>query len=123
MEKPNETAELVGQIIDFFEDFLGKRGIKDLGNSEIADAIRKDGAKPDELAIIYGSDYGEIQTFLEDTFKNWNISPDSLGRDINEKFTPDEFTGSLGSLLDKRKLSLEDYQFFENLYKTAVNHL
>ena len=59
------TSELVGQIIDGFEDFLDKRGIV-LANDEKAD-------DPECAANIYGTDYGELQTYIEDTLRNWGL--------------------------------------------------
>lgn len=57
------TNELVGQIIDGFEDFLDKRCIV-LANDEKAD-------DPECAANIYGTDYGELQTYIEDTLRRW----------------------------------------------------
>lgn len=71
MLKKEDLPEFVGQIIDIFEDFLDDRNIV-LQNEEREDAIN-DGAEPDSVAIIYGSDYGELQTALEDTLHNWNL--------------------------------------------------
>lgn len=59
------TNELVGQIIDGFEDFLDKRGIV-LANDEKAD-------DPECAANIYGTDYGELQTYIEDTLRKWRL--------------------------------------------------
>lgn len=57
--------ELVGQIIDGFEDFLDRRGVV-LDNDEKAD-------DPECAANIYGTDYGELQTYIEDTLRNWGL--------------------------------------------------
>ena len=59
----NDKAEFVGQIIDVFEDFLESKGI-DIPNDEKDD--------DDNSAIIYGTDYGEIQTDLEELLQNWS---------------------------------------------------
>lgn len=59
------TNELVGQIIDGFEDFLDKRGIV-LANDEKA-------YDPEYAANIYGTDYGELQTYIEDTLRKWGL--------------------------------------------------
>lgn len=67
----NEKAEFFGQIIDVFEDFLEARGIM-LNNPERDYAI-EDGADPEEVAIIYGSDYGDLQTELEDMMISWDL--------------------------------------------------
>lgn len=61
-----EDPEYIGQIIDIFEDFLTKRSIN-------IDNIEKEDQDPNECAIIYGTDYGELQTALESLMKNWRI--------------------------------------------------
>ena len=66
-----EKLELVGQCIDLFEDFLEVRGIK-LPNVEIDEAI-EDGEDPEDLAIIYGSDYGELSEGLENIMTRWGL--------------------------------------------------
>lgn len=77
----NDKSELVGQIIDIFEDFLAERASVDkdtatvsikIDNTERLEAIEA-GNTLDETAILYGSDYGEIQTNLESLFLNWGI--------------------------------------------------
>lgn len=59
----NDKAEFVGQIIDVFEDFLESKGIN-IPNDEKTDE--------DNPAVIYGTDYGEIQTDLEELLENWS---------------------------------------------------
>ena len=61
-----DTPELIGQIIDIFEDFLEEKGIT-IENDE-----REDSGEEND-AIIYGTDYGTIQDELEATLKTWNI--------------------------------------------------
>lgn len=52
----SERMEMIGCIIDVIEDFLEARGI----------AIENDEKKDDyNLAIIYGSDYDELSTGIE----------------------------------------------------------
>ena len=53
--------ELIGQIIDIFEDFLEDHNI-DIPNKE------RDG-DIDDPAIIYGSDYGQLQEELLELLK------------------------------------------------------
>lgn len=65
------VPEFIGQIIDVFEDFLTDRNIV-LNNPEIQWAI-EDGEDPEELAVIYGTDYGELQTALENLLRAWEI--------------------------------------------------
>lgn len=59
----NNKAEFIGQIIDVFEDFLESKGIN-IPNDEKTD--------DDNPAIIYGTDYGEIQTDLEELLQYWS---------------------------------------------------
>lgn len=63
--------EFIGQIIEAFENFLDKRNII-LQNEEKEDAI-KEVEDADEIANIYGSDYGELQTEIEYILDKWNI--------------------------------------------------
>lgn len=63
MVKTNDRAEFIGQIIDIFEDFLEEKGI------EIPNVDRED----ENDAIIYGMDYGELQTNLEFMMTSWGI--------------------------------------------------
>ena len=62
--REQERAEFLGQIIDIFEDFLESKGI-DLDNPEKAQS--------EGPAIIYGSDYGDLQESLEEMMAAWNI--------------------------------------------------
>lgn len=67
MAKPIQQAdvrEFVGQVIDIFEDFLEARSVK-IDNEE------RNG-DPD-AAIIYGTDYGELQSDIESMLINWNL--------------------------------------------------
>lgn len=61
----NDVAELICQIIDGFEDFLDRRGIVIKNDEKDSDA--EDGC--DGVANIYGSDYDELQTYIEDTLR------------------------------------------------------
>lgn len=66
------TPEFIGQIIDIFEDFLADKNIE-IPNPEKEDD-RDSYENPDEeIAILYGSDYGELQTALENTMEHWGI--------------------------------------------------
>ena len=70
-EKPltwNNAPEFVGQIIDGFEDFLESKGIN-IPNPEKADS--------DDPAIIYGTDYGELQSYIEASLINWGLLPNT----------------------------------------------
>lgn len=69
--KREDVPEFIGQLIDIFEDFLEERNIT-LNNPDIDDAIA-DGQDPEGLAIIYGTDYGDLQCELEKTLVGWEI--------------------------------------------------
>lgn len=60
----DEIGELVGQIVDIFEDFLEAHNV-DIVNDE------KD--EDPDAAIIYGTDYGKLQTALESTLYEWDL--------------------------------------------------
>lgn len=65
----NSKNEFIGQIIDIFEDFLDFKGIE----------IENDEKEGDETeAIIYGSDYGILQTNIETMLDNWNTEKKDL---------------------------------------------
>ena len=67
----NSKNEFIGQIIDIFEDFLDFKGIE----------IENDEKEGDETeAIIYGSDYGIVQTNIETMLGNWNTEKKDLTR-------------------------------------------
>lgn len=58
------NLEFIGQIIDIFENFLEERGV----------TLPNDEREQDEYAaIIYGTDYSQLQTELIDTMWNWGI--------------------------------------------------
>ena len=63
--RQENVNELIGQIIDIFEDFLDEKGIT-IANPE------KEGCD-DNPAVIYGSDYGDLEDDIRETLANWNI--------------------------------------------------
>ena len=63
----NELPEFIGQIIDIFEDFLEEKGIN-IENDE-----KNDRDDPESAAIIYGTDYGQLQSDIESTLIGWGI--------------------------------------------------
>lgn len=67
----NNAPEFIGQIIDIFDDFLEEKGIC-IENPE-KDEAEDSGQDPEGLAIIYGTDYGNLQTQLEDVMAAWGI--------------------------------------------------
>lgn len=62
--------ELTAALIDGLEDFLTKKGVW-FPNPE------RDGEDPDvdpeSVALIYGTDYGTLQTYIEDTLRNFGL--------------------------------------------------
>lgn len=62
--RQNDRAEFVGQIIDIFEDFLESKGI---------DIPNEDKDQSENPAIIYGMDYGELQSAIESMMQHWGI--------------------------------------------------
>lgn len=60
----DDRTEFIGQIIDLFEDFLELRGVW-IENPERV-------GEPGE-AIIYGTDYGELQIGIAETLDNWGV--------------------------------------------------
>lgn len=59
-----DRLELLGRLIDVFEDFLEAKGVT-IPNSE------KD--EDSDAANIYGTDYGQIESGLEQTLINWGL--------------------------------------------------
>lgn len=57
-------AEFLGQIIDVFEDFLESKGI---------DIPNEDRDQSENPAILYGMDYGVLQSGIEGVMVRWNI--------------------------------------------------
>jgi hypothetical protein len=66
-----DLPEFVGQIIDIFEDFLEEKNVN-IENPEKAEAVN-DGEDPESICILYGSDYGELQTQIETTLVLWGL--------------------------------------------------
>lgn len=67
----NDNPEFIGQIIDIFEDFLEEKGIQ-IENPEKEQ-------EPEGAAIIFGSDYGDLQTRLEDMMNQWGVTKERTG--------------------------------------------
>lgn len=70
--KNEDLPELVGELIEIFEDFLAEKGIE-IENPEKQEAIA-DGEDPESICILYGTDYGEIQSLVEETLINWKLA-------------------------------------------------
>ena len=59
-----DRAEFVGSIIDIFEDFLDRKGIN---------IPNEDKDQSENPAIIYGMDYGELQSAIESMMQHWGV--------------------------------------------------
>lgn len=70
--KNEDLPELVGELIEIFEDFLAEKGIE-IENPEKQEAIA-DGEDSESICILYGTDYGEIQSLVEETLINWKLA-------------------------------------------------
>ena len=66
-----DKMEFIGQIIDIFEDFLEEKGVQ-IENPEKAEIIA-DSEDPDDICILYGTDYDELQYVIEDTLRSWGV--------------------------------------------------
>ena len=104
----DRKCELFGALISVIEEFLEKKGIttKELPNSE-----RDDDEETDNCALIYGSDYDE----LENEFAR--ILGISLNSDCKEKYSivglqysPDNFLTEEGCNRILNKLSSNEFE-------------
>ena len=59
----HEKLEMLGLIIEEFEEFLEDRGIT-IDNEDKRQAIA-DGEDPESIATIYGEDYGRLESAIE----------------------------------------------------------
>ena len=69
MINQNDKSELIGGIIDIFEDFLDKKGVT-LESLEESDEMELDGGTN---ANIYGTDYDSISDSLESLLRSWKV--------------------------------------------------
>lgn len=69
MTGQNDKTELIGGIIDIFEDFLDKKGIT-LAPPKKSYEMEVDG---DTNVNIYGSDYDSISDSLIALLRNWKV--------------------------------------------------
>ena len=65
-----DKAEFIGEIIDIFEDFLAEKGI-DIPNPEKEENQPLESAE--EQAIIYGTDFDDLESNIETLLINWDI--------------------------------------------------
>lgn len=61
-----DKVELIGQIIDIFEDFLEEKGVR-IPNDE------RNEDNEDITANIYGMDYEILSTQIESTLRAWDL--------------------------------------------------
>ena len=66
-----DLPEFIGQILDIFEDYLEEKGIS-VSNQDRDEAIA-DGEDPEGLCILYGTEYGNLQSSIEDLLINWGV--------------------------------------------------
>lgn len=65
-----DKVELIGQIIDIFEDFLEEKGVR-IPNDERDEECQND--LLDNAANIYGMDYEILSTQIESTLRAWDL--------------------------------------------------
>lgn len=73
----NERPEFLGQIVDVFEDFLAEKGIQ-IQNPEKQEAV-SDGEDLDTIAILYGTDYGNIENKVAEIMRRWGVFQNDEG--------------------------------------------
>lgn len=67
----DELRDFIGQILDVFEDYLEDKGVEIL-NEDRNDAIAA-GEDPEGLCILYGTDYGNLESDIEEILINWKV--------------------------------------------------
>lgn len=77
----NETKQdFIAEIIEIFESFLDNKDIT-ISNDEKIEA-EDNVENPDEIANIYGSDYGAIQTDLENLIDKWQLTENNSNKTV-----------------------------------------
>ena len=66
-----ELCPFTAQILDIFEDFLEEKGVT-IDNPEKQDAIES-GEDPVSICILYGTDFGELQSDIEGVLFAWDL--------------------------------------------------
>ena len=67
--RENDEKEFVGRIIDIFDDFLEERVLRvPTSDAEMVD----NGDNKDNIARIYGADYGMLEQKIEETLCAWS---------------------------------------------------
>lgn len=69
-----DRLELLGQIIDIFEDFLEEKGVV-IENPDRDEAAKSDIYRDElvDFCNIYGMDYGMLESQIEETLINWGL--------------------------------------------------
>ena len=66
-----DVDELLGQIIDAFDDFLERRNLRiPTSDAEMDEAGE---STEENAARIFGTDYDELKTEIEGTLRNWKL--------------------------------------------------
>lgn len=111
MSKDN-YLELVGQLIDIFEDFLDDKGII-IENHERDEDVN---LISEESANIYGADYYTLENKITDTLQKWDI----IGPKDNEKKlnTMDSFRKGFrivrnGQIITLTPEEMSDFRFLD----------
>ena len=74
MSTLSNRGEFIGQIMDLFDDFLEKRGIR---IDSCDKQMQEDGYIPceDNTAVLYGDDYGSLYDSVEKVLDLWGKLP------------------------------------------------
>ena len=72
MIKKENRAELIGQVIDIFEDFLDEKGVIIPNN----DRDKDPDYDPENPVNFYGNDYDTVKEKLEQLFRSWKVLED-----------------------------------------------
>lgn len=59
-----DLPDLIGQIIDGFEDFLDERGVR---------IFNPDRDESEDPVVLCGADYDALYSYLEATLINWKV--------------------------------------------------
>lgn len=72
MIKKENRAELIGQVIDIFEDFLDEKDVIIPNN----DRDKDPDYDPENPVNFYGNDYDTVKEKLEQLFRSWKVLED-----------------------------------------------
>ena len=72
MIKKENRAELIGQVIDIFEDFLDEKDVIIPNN----DRDKDPDYDPENPVNYYGNDYDTVKEKLEQLFRSWKVLED-----------------------------------------------